>query len=295
MKVVWIILLNTLFFIKCYSQEDNLDSLIKSELENHAESIIATFKSTRIINGHSIERMQKGDLDVRISHRFDEIKTGPYNFFGLDNSNINIDLDYGLCDWLMFGLGRGTFKKTYSAFGKWSILRQFKGKKNIPLSLSWYSGIYENSMKWQNNEISNHFSSRLAYCHEILIARKLNTRISLQLSPCMIHRNLVKYKNDENNIYSLGFSGRIKLTNRIAICFEYFYVAGNHDNINVKYTKPLSFGFDIETGGHVFQIVFSNTSGLTENIFIPETTGKWLKNEIHIGFNISRVFTLKKR
>jgi hypothetical protein len=295
MKITWIILFSILFFLKSFSQEDNLDSLLSSELKNRSEITIATFKATRVINGHSIERMQKGDLDARISHRFGKVNSGFYDFYGLDNSVINLDIDYGVYDWLMLGIGRCSYEKTFSGFAKFSILRQSAGNKNVPVSLSFFSGIYENTLKWQNTEINNHFSSRLSYCHELLLARKFNSRISLQLSPCIIHRNLVMYNKDENDIYSLGFAGRIKITNRIAFNFEYFYVSNNKTNPDLKYTDPLSFGFDIETGGHVFQIIISNTQGLTENIFIPQTTGKWANKDIHIGFNISRVFTLKKK
>jgi len=292
------------FFIFCLiltnvyysvSQEENLDSLINTELGDHIDYTIATFKATRVINGQSIERMQKGDLDFRITHRFGEINTGIYNFYGLDYSNINFSLEYGLNNWAMFGIGRGTYNKTYSGFLKFSILRQSKGKKNMPVSLSYFSGMYVNSQKWLYTERNNHYSSRIAYCHQILIARKFNKRLSVQLTPSLVHRNLVQYKEDANDIYSIGFSGRYKLINRVAVNFEYFYVLNPNKNSVIKHYNPLSVGFDIETGGHVFQIILSNSTGITENIFIPETTGKWGNGGICLGFNISRVFTIKKK
>jgi len=253
----------------------------------------ATFKSTRVINGHSIENAAKGVLDFRISHRFGFINTGAYEFFGLDGATLRLGLEYGVTDRLMVGVGRSSFNKAFDAFGKFKILRQSSGQKNMPISVSWFSNIVCNSIKWQNPERENYFSSRLFYAHQLLIGRKFNNNLSLQISPTYVHRNLVATKAEENGVIALGGLGRYKLTQRLSVNAEYFYVLPNQ--LAPQYTNSLSVGVDIETGGHVFQLHFTNSTAMTEPGFITETVGEWGNGDIHFGFNISRVFTVKRK
>lgn len=272
--------------------QTDLDSLLNANLEKPDIYAYATFKATRIISGHSIERMQKHDLDFRISHRFGNINGGAYELFGLDYSSSNFSLEYGINNWLMLGVGRATYEKTFSGFTKISLLRQRDGSQSFPISISYVGGIFCNSMKWDDTTRTNYFSSRLSYLHQALIARKLNGRISVQLSPMMIHRNLVEREDDNNDIFAAGFGGRIKLTTRTSLNVEYFYILDRKNVSSAENTNPLSIGFDIETGSHVFQIHVSNAPLITENAFIGNTTGKWGNGDLHIGFNITRVFTL---
>jgi hypothetical protein len=148
-----------------------------------------------------------------------------------------------------------------------------------------------NAQAWANPERENYFSSRLFYTHQILIGRKFSKGTSLMLMPTLVHRNLVESTAVENDVYALGIGGRQKISNRVAITFEYFYVLP--DQIADIYSNSLSIGFDIETGGHVFQLHFTNSLGMMDKQYITETTGEWGKGDIHFGFNISRVFTLK--
>jgi hypothetical protein len=254
----------------------------------------ATFKSTRIMNGHSIERMLPGQLDVRISHRFGTLNSGIYNFFGLDQSNIHLGLEFGIFKWLMIGIGRGTYEKTCDGFAKFSILRQSSGAKTMPVSLSVLSSVSVTTLKWTDTSRTNYFSSRLSYVYQVLVARKMNQTFSLQLTPTFVHRNLVATELDPNDLYVIGAGGRIKLTKRISFNAEYFYMINSRKYMSTKVYNPLSLGFDIETGGHVFQLFFTNSLAMIEKGFVGETTGNWLKGDIHFGFNISRVFTLKK-
>jgi hypothetical protein len=276
------------------SVAQDLMDLLESETDEETNYTTATFKSTRVLNGHSIERMQEGQLDFRISHRFGTINSGAYEFFGLDEANIHLSLEYGIKNWIMVGVGRGTYQKTVDGFVKFSILRQSTGKKNMPISVSWLSTMGVNTLKWIDPEQTNYFSSRLSYIHQLLVGRKFSDRISLQLSPGMIHRNLVETELEPNDLYSIGISGRIKLTQRISFNSEYFYVIRPKNKPqSFNYYNPLSIGFDIETGGHVFQLHITNSVAMIEKGFIGETTGNWLNGDIHFGFNISRVFTLK--
>ncbi len=268
----------------------NIDDLLEQATGNNTEYTTATFKSTRIVSGHSIERMPKGQLDFRISHRFGQLNTGAYNLWGLDQANIHFSLELGLTDWVMVGLGRGTYEKTYDGFVKFSLLRQSKGERNMPVSVSYLSSVALNTLKWQGEGKLN-FWDRLSYVHQLLIGRKLNEKISVEINPTFVHRNIVATELDPNDLWAAGFGARIKLSKRVSFNVEYYYVVPPlHDYRSLKTYNPLSVGFDIETGGHVFQLHLTNSLAMIEKGFIGETTGNWLDRGIHLGFNISRVF-----
>lgn len=295
MKANRIIALLSILFLSCsclYAQ--SLEDLLAEEIGESINYTSATFKATRIMNGHSIERMPTGQLDFRIHHRFGRLNSGGYELWGLDQANIHFSLEYGITDWLMVGVGRGTYQKTYDGFIKLSALRQSTGLRNMPVSLTLLSGIYMNSLKWQDETRDYQFQHRLEYVHQILVARKFHERFSMQLMPSVLHRNLVTSELDPNDIYALGAGARFKLSKRISFNAEYYYViTPGNEYLNVPLYNPLSLGFDIETGGHVFQLVFTNSLAMTENGFIGNTTGNWMDGDIHFGFNISRVFNLQ--
>jgi hypothetical protein len=269
-------------------------NLLNKDAPKETTYTTATFKSTRIMNGHSIERMPQGQLDVRISHRFGTINSGAYNFFGLDQSNIHLGLEYGIFNWLMVGVGRSEYEKTFDGFAKFSILRQSTGAKVMPVSVSVLTSIALKTLKFPDQTRTNYFTSRLAYVGQILIARKISEALSVQLTPSYVHRNLVATELDPNDIFAIGAGARVKILKRISLNAEYYYITNPKTYMSQQIYDPLSVGFDIETGGHVFQLFFTNSLGMTEKQFIGGTTGQWKKGDIHFGFNISRVFTLKK-
>jgi len=274
--------------------QDDLMNLLDEEIKPTTDYTIATFKSTRIINGHSIERMKKKQLDVRIHHRFGRLNTGPYNFWGLDESNIHLSLEYGITDWLMVGIGRGNYQKTVDGFAKVSLYRQSKGVKNLPVSISAFTSVAVEGLKHPVEGQTYYFSNRLAYCFQVLVARKFNEKLSFQLTPSFIHYNFVPTELDPNNLPAMGAGGRVKITKRVSLNAEYFYVIKPYANRkNYDKTNSFSVGVDIETGGHVFQIMLTNSIAMIEKGFIGENTGKWNKGDIHLGFNISRVFSFK--
>lgn len=293
MRRITLTFLLSLIAIVIFAQDD-LMSILNQNTQSETNYTTATFKSTRIMNGHSIERMPTGQLDVRISHRFGTINSGAYNFFGLDQSNIHLGLEYGITNWLMIGVGRSEFEKTFDGFAKFSILRQSKGAKEMPVSVSVLTSVALKTLKFPDQTRTNYFTSRLAYVGQVLVARKMNEIFSVQLTPSYIHRNLVATELDPNDIWALGAGARLKITKRISLNGEYYYIANPKTYLSQQIYNPLSVGFDIETGGHVFQLFFTNSLGMTEKQFIGGTTGQWKKGDIHFGFNISRVFTLKK-
>jgi len=274
--------------------QDNLMNLLNENTPPEINFTTATFKSTRIMNGHSIERMPPGQLDFRISHRFGIINSGAYEFFGLDQSNVHFSLEYGILKWLMVGVGRGTYEKTFDGFTKFTLLRQSSGARIMPVSVSVLSSVALKSVKWSDQTRTNYFSSRLSYVGQVLIARKISQGFSVQITPSYVHRNLVATEIDPNDLWAVGAGGRMKLTKRISLNAEYFYLANSKTYMSQPVYNPLSVGVDIETGGHVFQLLFTNSLAMIEKGFIGETKGRWGKGDIHFGFNISRVFTLKK-
>jgi len=243
-----------------------------------------------------VENLASGVLDFRISHRFGQLNQGAQNFFGLDNATTRIGLDYGITKWLMVGIGHNTLNKENDGFMKIKLLGQ--KKEGMPISLSYVGAISVQGPPVPTVPAGDtwYFSNRLYYTNQFLIARKLNDRISLQLMPTIVHFNLVDSTKNSNNTIALGVGGRIKVSKRIAITGEYYYRLTNADMLYSGATTYNSFslGADIETGGHVFQLFFSNSAGLTERTFISQTTDSWQKGALHFGFNISRVFTIVK-
>lgn len=270
------------------AQED-LSSLLESMEEKTTEYATAGFKTTRVINSHSIENVGAGVMDMKISHRFGYLNTGIYDLFGLDYASIRIGLDYGITKQLMVGFGRSSFEKTYDGFVKYKFLRQSSGLRNMPISAAWVSTMAIKTLKPSDPERENYFTSNLYYSHQLIIGRKFSESFTLQLMPSMVHRNLVETTADENDIFAIGIAARQKITRRVAVNAEYFYQLNQTDT---DITNSLSIGFDLETGGHVFQLHFTNSTSMIEKGFIPETTGNWLDGDIHFGFNVSRVFTI---
>ncbi len=254
----------------------------------------ATFKTTRIINGASIENVAKGVLDFKISHRFGAFNTGFNGFFGLDNANTSLGFDYGISDRVMVGISRGTYEKEYEGYTKIKLLRQTEGG-SMPVSVSYMGAISIQSLPAPTLPAGQdyHFSNRMYYVNQVLIAKKISQALSLQLTPTHIHYNLVSTTAEPNDLFAVGIGGRLKLTNRISLNAEYYYRINKLGNSSITYYNSLSLGFDIETGGHVFQLLFTNAPGITERVFVGQTSVSW-PDGLRFGFNISRVFTIVK-
>ena len=269
------------------------DLMLLLNREEEQSYTTATFKTTRIINMHSVENAAAGVMDFRISHRFGFINTGAYDLFGLDQALMRIGLEYGVTNRLMVGFGRSNVNKAYDSFLKYKVLRQGSGKRNIPVSVSYFASAVCNTVKWADPNRDNYFSSRMQYTHQLLIGRKFNNDLSLQLTPTLVHKNLVPTLQDKNDILAMGFGGRYKLTQRFSVNGEYIYVLPNQ--ITSTFYNSLSLGVDIETGGHVFQLHLTNSTSMLEPGFITESVGQWKNGGIHFGFNVSRVFTVKDK
>jgi hypothetical protein len=279
-------------FLQLTAQD--LDSMLLSLESTPGPSYsLSTFHSTRVVLSQSIETPVKQDLTFIISHQFGNIKGGLYDFFGLDQAFNRLGLEYGINDIAGLTFGRNSYEKTYDSALKIRLLRQQRGVRIMPLSLTWYSGIFLNTLKWSDPERENLFSSRLSYVNQLLIARKFSKRLSLQLSPSHIHRNLVLREIDQNDLFALGFVGKYNFARKVSINSEYFWLLpGQTAN---DFQNSFSVGFDFQTGGHVFQLHISNSQGTIEREFIAGTIGRWLDGDLFLGFNIYRVFPLSEK
>ena len=269
-----------------FAQNDLFDLISDNNIED--TDVQSTFKGTRVINGQSVELPSQRTLQFIIEHRFGTINSGPYELWGLDQAQMRMSLDYGIYDGVAIGIARNSFQKTFEGSVKSKLVTQ-KMKNGSPISISSYHAMFLNSLKWINPERENLFRSRFSFANQIMIARKFNSSLSIQITPSYIHRNLVETDAMNNDFLAIGFGGRYKLSKRVSVNTEYFYQLNRPDEV---YTNSLSVGFDIETGGHVFQLHLTNSQGMFERAFIGETTGEWSRGDIYFGFNISRVFAL---
>jgi hypothetical protein len=293
-----------IFFIVLFSlfnqtqAQDDLLGMLQAEAPNKAVPVIATFKAPRVITGQSIEHTAAKHLNFVILHRFGEINGGAYTLFGIDQANIRLAFDYGLTDKLQIGLARSSVGKVYDGSLKYKILAQSKGKKAMPFSLGYYGNVAINTLEWANPNRDNFFTSRMSFFNQLNIAKKFGDKFSLQLSPTMIHYNLVGPKDYDNTTYALGVSGSIKLSRSIRFNFETYPRLTGRDQLSssgLKIYDYLGVGFDIETGGHVFQLMFCNGNGMLEQQMASETTTNWTDAGIRLGFNISRTFSFDNK
>ncbi|MBD0403465.1 DUF5777 family beta-barrel protein [Flammeovirga sp. EKP202] len=271
-----------------FAQDDLLD-VLEQETEDEPAFVYATFKGSRLINGHTIETRGTNELEFLISHRFGPVSGGGYELFGLDQANIRLGLSYGINDRLTVGLGRSSFEKTYDGYLKYRLLRQSSSGKNTPLSITLFGSATYITLRDQIYETA---SNRMTYTTQALIARKFSPAFSLQLMPTYIHFNLTTTTQLDQDLFALGIGGRLKLTRRVSINAEYY---PRLNATSTLYYDAFAVGFDIETGGHVFQFHLTNSRPMIEKGFIAETTEDFFAGDMRLGFNISRSFNLGKK
>ena len=267
--------------VSLHSQEDLLGLI-----DDNPKTIpvMATFKATRIVNAQSIEMPKPRILEFVILHRFGSMANGAYDLFGMDEAVIRFDLEYGFSDRLSIGIGRSSLNKTYDIFSKLKIVDQRTGHRSFPIALVLFTKMeIETIMKDMDMQ------DRYTYDVQFLLAKKLNRSLSLQLMPTFIHRNLVETHNDHHDLISLGIGGRIKMTRRTSINFDTFFPIGKRGE---TYKQGWGIGYDIETGGHVFQLMVTNARGSFESEYIENASGAFEDLNLYLGFNISRAFYL---
>ena len=254
--------------------------------------VTGTFKALYIVNTQTVESPAHGNLDFVIQHRFGQLNSGSYNFFGLDNATLRLGLDYGITDDLSVGVGRSSYLKTFDGYIKYKLLKQTEGPQ-MPVTIDVVGNITNYTQDIPGKTYLN-ARYRTAYAGQLLIARKVSSALSLQVTPTYLHYNLVPTVADKNDVFGLGLGGRMKITKRMSVNAEYDIVPKNQV-VSTTVHNSFSLGWDIETGGHVFQLVFSNSQSMLATQYLTQTTGTWGKGDIYFGFNISRNFNLRKK
>jgi hypothetical protein len=279
---------------------DELEELTKDD-KPQADYTTATFKGTRLINGQSIEMPAKGEMVLIFAHRFGSMENGLYDLFGLDRATMRMGVEYTPIDNVCIGIGRNTYRKTYDGFIKAKLIRQQKGLRNIPVTIGFLSGVAQVTDRnfVPNEEVST--ASRLSFVNQLLIASKINSKFSIQVTPTIVHKNLVRRADEQNTFLSMGVGGRVKLSRRVSLNLEYFGLLPNQNVPEARghsVRNTFAVGFDIETGGHVFQLQFTNAAAMYDGGYISETTTDFLAENgagAHFGFNFTRTFTFGKK
>ena len=285
------ILLGTLLSITAFGQEDDLFALM--DIPETTQITYATFKGTKIINTQSNETPGAGVLQYVISHRFGSFSNDYfYNFLGLDNAQIRMQLDYGITDRLNVGIGRSSYLKVADGFVKYRLLRQKSGAESFPLSLTLYSSAFYRGARYTDG-IDHYMSDRLSYHNQAIFARKFGDKLSLLAAPSAVHWNLVPGTSDPNTTFHLQMGGRYKLTNRLALTGEICPGSNLEYSDGSRFYTPFAIGVDLETGGHVFQFHLSNTNAMSDPLWMAQNPYNPWDGSLFLGFNISRVFTVK--
>ena len=295
MKRYFFLLIILIIANQLHAQDSSLLNMLSDSMQANAKSmpVRGTFKGLYIVDMKTVESSAKGALNFLIMHRFGRLNDGAYNFFGLDNATIRLGLDYGITNRLAVGIGRSSLDKTFDGYFKYRLLWQTDGSERMPLSLSVSGGLTNYTLKFPDKTYLN-ARYRTTYVTQLIAARKFSSALSLQLVPVWMHYNLVPTVQDKNDVFAIGAGGRMKLTHRMSITAEYNYLLPNQVN-SLEVHNALSVAWEIETGGHVFQLVFTNAQGMTEPQAISRTTGDWGKGDVYFGFNISRVFNVSHK
>lgn len=275
-------LLLVFLFGQTVSAQDDLLSQIDSVDTN--SKVVAAFKAVKIVNLESTKLLGKKELFFVVAHRFASVKEGFEGFFGLDNAVTQIKFIYGLSD--KFSVAGARSEQAYDFSAKYLIVSQ--QKNHFPFTIVGFNSIGFNNQLKESNYPKMDFNNRLIYVNQVLISRKCNEKFSLELAPTYFHENFVVDNEQTNSQFALGMGGRYKVSKRVSINAD--YVPHLNRSSSSTFRNPLSIGVDIETGGHVFQMHFTNSQGIHESGFLGNTTGDWGKGDVFFGFNLVRVF-----
>lgn len=268
----------------CYSQDDLLNEIDTNSIDSQYAT--AAFKGLKIVNFESTKLVSKKELTFIVAHRFGSLKNGFDNFFGLDEAVTRLNFVYGISENLNIGVSRSSFQKIYETSAKYRLIRQ---KENgFPFTMVGFNAVLINSGLEKDNLPLIEFKHRLGYTAQLLISRKINPNFSIELAPSFFHDNYVAINEQNNSQFALGFGGRYKITKRSSINMDYGWHLNRADTS--PFINPLSIGIDIETGGHVFQMHFTNAQGMNTNSFLGQTSGDWTDGDVFFGFNLSRTF-----
>ncbi len=271
------------FCQSAFSQDDLLKDL---DTIAPQETTQATFIGLQICNMQSTKMPAKKELYAVISHRFGDLQYGFNNFFGLDEAVTKLGMIYGVTDWLSLAASRHTYHKLYELTAKYRLAAQ--EENGFPVTIAGYNTWDINSELDKEVYPGLKASHRYAFSSQLLISRKLGERVSLELAPVYVHKNLYEPGQENKDQFVLAAGGRCKITKRMSLNLE--YGARFNSPETVIYKNPLAVGLDIDTGGHIFQLVFSNSQAMNDVSYFTNAAGDWNTRSIFFGFNLYRVF-----
>lgn len=289
MKIKSIITFALLFFVAgIASAQDDLLNQLDTVKSKEKEVEVAAFKGLQICNMQSTKMPVKGEWYLLVSHRFGDLTEGFDNFFGLDNATTKIGGIFSVTNWLSLGVSRQTYNKIYELTAKYKLSNQ--QINGFPLTIVGYNTMDINSALETDQYPNLTFENRLAYSTQLLISRKFSDSFSFELIPIYVHKNLYDAVLDQEDMFLLGAGARYKLSKRLSLNLEYAARFNLPEDVTSPYHNPLTIGLDIDTGGHIFQLVLSNSQQMNDVSFYTNTSGQWDGGSIYFGFNMYRVF-----
>lgn len=270
------------------AQDEDLMGQLDSNQPKEKQVSMAAFKGLQVCNMQSTKLPVKGEFYFLVSHRFGDLTNGINNFFGLDAAYTKLGGIYGVTNWLSLGLSRQTHGKIYELAAKYKMANQ--EDNGFPVTIVGYNTMDITSDKLELIYPDIKFTNRLAYSTQLLVSRKFNNNFSAQLVPIYIHKNLYDGVLDQKNLFLIGTGARYKISKRLSLNFDYAARVNLPEGFNSPYHNPMSLGLDIETGGHVFQMVLSNSQAMNDVSYFSSATGITGGNGIFFGFNMYRVF-----
>jgi hypothetical protein len=271
----------------------SLFAQLERNLANANQPVELIFHAPRHINLLTVEPLSKKSMHFAIMHTFGPLDGGIQNLFGLDNgANIQFSFEFALSDKLSVAASRSSRDKVYNVFGRYHILQQTQNGK-IPFSLSLAGGAGANSSNYDFlPEPAPNFSERMSYFGQVMLARKFSKKISVQVTPMMAYfedpRPIYQIEGTENFYLALGFSGKLKVTDRSSLTLQYI------PNLNTDLRDNFGIGWDVEAGGHVFQMYFVTSQALNEQYLLAGGNGT-IGDEFRLGFNVNRIFATGQR
>ncbi|MEC4003911.1 DUF5777 family beta-barrel protein [Flavobacterium sp. SUN052] len=266
--------------------QDDLLNELGSGTDGKKQIEIAAFKGLQVCTMQSTKLAAKGEWYFLVSHRFGDLTNGLDNFFGLDNAYTKLGGLYGVTNWFTVGLSRQTYNKTFETTLKYKLANQ--EIDGFPVTIVGYNTIDINTKLSTDLFPNLSFTDRMAYSNQLIVSRKFSNSFSLEVNPIYIHKNLYQTGIERKDNFLIGVGSRYKLTKRISWNIE--YAARLNPEENSVFHNPITTGIDIETGGHVFQLLFSNSQPMNDVAYFTAADGKGFSKGIYFGFNLYRVF-----
>ncbi len=268
------------------AQDEDTKDDTKKEEQSDKKPAKPAFESAQLMDLQSVLVPTAKTFEFNIQHRFGTVENGISDVYGMyGTANIRLGFSYTPMKNLSVGFGYTKFKHQLDLNLKYSILRQRKDW-SIPVSVTYFGNTAMDTRENDNIEKDVH---RLSFYHELSIATRLNSKISLQVTPSFTHYNAVDslYKND---MIAVAIAGRYKFSPQGSIMISYVQQLTNHSDPNFTLRPGFTIGYEVATSGHAFQIFFTNFQGILPQENISYNTYDFFKGEFLIGFNITRLW-----